>query len=185
MLLTNNPALIIIDMQNAIDEFSKFERNNLSMEAKLGSFLVAWREKGLSVVHVRHSSKFEESPYHRDSAHYSFKDEVMPVESETVITKQENSAFVSTALDSVLKESEIHEIVVCGVLVNHSIDATVRVGAALGYKVFLPADLTASFGMKLLNNEIVSAEQVHNIFLSNLHTEYCKICDSHQLLSCI
>ena len=38
MLLTNNPALIIIDMQNAIDKFSKFERNNLSMEAKLGSF---------------------------------------------------------------------------------------------------------------------------------------------------
>ena len=38
----------------------------------------------------------------------------------------QNPAFINTELESLLREKGITELVVCGVLIHHSVDATVR-----------------------------------------------------------
>ena len=181
MLTTTNPVLLIIDMQYAIDLFSDHPRSNPELESNLAHTLAKWREAKHPIIHIRHSSKFSDSPYHRDSGFFDFKVEVKPLESEPIITKRENCAFIDTELDTLLKERNITELVICGVLTNHSIDATVRVGTALGYTIYLPSDLTASCGMTLLDGSILTAEEVQHIYLSNLDGEYATVCTANIL----
>jgi len=181
MLISTNPALLIIDIQYAIDQFSKHPRNNPMLEDNLAVMLKQWRTAKRPIYHIRHSSKFPDSPYHRDSGFFDFKAEVAPLTDEPIITKQENCAFVGTELDTLLRENNITELIICGVLTNHSIDATTRVGAALGYRIYLPDDLSASCGMTLLDGSMLTAEEVQNIYLSNLDGEYATVCHSHAL----
>ena len=100
---STNPALLIIDMQQAIDSFSKQVRSNPAAEAVVESLLLRWRERELPVVHVRHASKYPASPYHDSAACFAFKPELAPREDEAVITKQENCAFIATDLEQVLR----------------------------------------------------------------------------------
>ncbi|WP_432473472.1 cysteine hydrolase family protein [Amphritea sp. HPY] len=183
MFETANQALIIVDVQKAIDCYSQKQRNNPNAESVIASLLSRWRHRGLPVIHVRHSSKFESSPYHASSEFFGFKDLVSPAAGELVVTKAENSAFIGTTLQQELVARGVTEIIVCGVLTNNSIDATVRVAAGLGYKVFVPQDATAAFELDLLNGKQVVADDVHWMFLSNLHEEYCTVCTAGQLLN--
>ncbi|WP_295802235.1 cysteine hydrolase family protein [uncultured Microbulbifer sp.] len=175
MFQSDNPALIVIDVQQAIDHFDSGNRNNPNAEQAIARLLNHWRDLQLPVAHVRHGSKFTDSPYHPDSPYFSFKQEVSPLGREKVITKSENCAFIGTQLDEWLKSHGVTELVVCGVLTNNSVDATVRVAAGTGYRVFLPSDATAAFPLQRLDGKFVSAEDVHWIFLSNLDGEYCRV----------
>lgn len=185
MFKSQNPALIIIDVQDAIDCYSGSQRNNTDAEEVMASLLETWRSHGLPVVHVRHSSKFERSPYHCGSAYFSFKSQVMPASNEQVITKRENCAFVDTDLKQLLVEKGVSELVVCGVLTNHSIDATVRMASGLGFTVFVPHDATAASALMLLNGIHLSSEDVHWTFLSNLNHEYCMVCSSAEVIDTV
>jgi len=180
---SDNPALIIIDLQNAIDAYHTGTRNNPDAESNIARLLAHWRKKDLPIFHIRHASKSLDSPYHKNSPLFDFKDQATPRDGEQVITKSENCAFIDTDLNQQLKNRHISELVICGVLSNNSVDATVRVGAALGYKIIVPHDSSAAFDMTLLNGEHIEAEQVHWIFLSNLDGEYCQVCGNDELLA--
>lgn len=199
LLKSANPALLVIDVQEAIDHFhtplqdsnrsnnhpnnhGTSQRNNPNAEKVIAQLLHHWREAGLPIVHIRHASKFPDSPYHPDSPYYGFKKEAAPQGEETVITKSENCAFINTNLNQWLQDQGVTELVICGVLINHSIDATVRVAAANGYSVFLPQDATAAFPLARLDGKSVTAEDVHWIFLSNLQGEYAQVARAQDLI---
>jgi nicotinamidase-related amidase len=182
MLQSQNPALLVIDVQQAIDHFSSHPRNNPQAENRIAALLQHWRSQKLPIVHIRHASRFAESPYHADSPYFPFKSIVAPERGELVISKRENCAFIGTDLHSELQKLKVRELVITGVVTNHSVDATVKTGAALGYQIFLPEDACAAFSMQLLNGSTIDAEQVHQIFLSNLHNEYAQVCSSTDLL---
>ncbi|MCA0893515.1 cysteine hydrolase family protein [Microbulbifer agarilyticus] len=178
-----NPALLIIDVQQAIDHFDTGLRNNPDAELRIAKLLDKWRRHNKPTVHIRHSSKNSDSPYHADSPFFGFKTEVTPMAGEKVVTKSENCAFIDPELDAYLKREQITELVICGVLTNNSVDATVRVAAGLGYRVYLPQDATAAFPLQTLNGKQFSAEDVHWIFLSNLDGEYAKVVETASILS--
>ena len=182
MLQTENPGLIIVDMQYAIDSYSNDTRNNLNAENIAANVLQHWRHCRWPVIHVRHSSKNSDSPYHVSSEKFAIKQQVAPQPQEKVITKSENCAFIGTDLGTYLVKNNIKELVVCGVLTNNSVDATVRVGAALGYKIYLLHDATAAFGMTLLDGTHRTGDEIHWIFLSNLHREYATVCQSSDVI---
>ena len=175
-------ALVIVNVQKAIDCYSENKRNNLAAEKNIALLLAYWRCHNLPVFHVRHSSKFASSPYHQSSANYEFKFEVSPLESETIITKQENCAFLNTNLEKLLKQQGIKQLVVCGVLINNSVDVTVRVASGLGFKVVLPSDATAAFAIDGLNGKYYPADDVHWLFLTNLDTEYCEVSNTNHVI---
>jgi len=186
MFTSASPALIIIDMQQAIDHFGHAAagtRSQANAEANTAKLLQAWRQSRWPVVHIRHSSKSASSPYHRGSPHFEFKPEVKPQAAEVVIIKQENCAFIGTDLEAQLRQQGVSELVVCGVLINHSVDATVRIAAALGFKVLLPADATAAMGLKTQAGDYVSAERMQDICLSNLSGEYAQITEVESVLA--
>jgi hypothetical protein len=86
MFQSSNPTLIIINCQKAIDSFDTSTRSNPDAELCIQVLLKKWRDLGLPVIHIRHSSCDEGSPYHASKSTFKFKDLVAPLETEIVIT---------------------------------------------------------------------------------------------------
>src|SRR5438067_10404837 len=98
------PALLIIDVQRAIDDPSwGDDRNNRGAEGNIARLLEHWRGRGWPVVHVRHASREVNSTYRKGQPRFEFKAEVMPREGERIIEKQTNSAFIGTDLQRHLR----------------------------------------------------------------------------------
>lgn len=53
----HHAALLIIDVQKAIDHPSWGKRNNPQAEQNIGRLLAAWRQAEKPIIHVRHISR--------------------------------------------------------------------------------------------------------------------------------
>jgi nicotinamidase-related amidase len=146
--LFRTPALVVIDVQRAIDE-PKWkrhgERNNPDAERNIVRLLKAWRARHLPIFHVRHDSREQESPYRPGQPGHGFKPEAMPWPGEIVIAKQTNSAFIGTDLEAKLRAAGHTVLVICGVITNNSVEATVRMAGNLGFDVHLVEDACFTF----------------------------------------
>src|SRR5436190_12332490 len=141
------PALLIIDVQRAIDDPSwGDDRNNRGAEENIARLLGRWRGRGWPVVHVRHASREPGSTYRKGQAGFEFKAEVAPREGERVVEKQTNSAFIGTGLQEHL--TGITTLVITGVITNNSVEVTARMAGNLGFETWVVADATATFGRR-------------------------------------
>src|SRR5580704_7477924 len=99
------PALILIDVQKAIDHPSWARhggRNNPNAERNIARLLTAWRARSLPIYHIRHDSAEPNSTYRPGQPGNEFKTEAMPERGETVVPKRVNSAFIGTSLEEQL-----------------------------------------------------------------------------------
>jgi len=183
--LPDPTALVIIDVQNAIDDPTHWGpgRNNPLLEQNLLALLSAWRKRGWPVYHVQHLSVEWDSPYRPGQIGCEFKLEVEPRAGEELIQKTTNSAFIGTDLEARLRERCHHTLVVTGVITNNSVEATVRMAGNLGFDVFVPADAAATFEKKDVRGQIWSADDVHSLSLANMHGEYATVTDVTAVLA--
>ncbi len=66
-------ALIVIDVQKAIDHPSWGMRNNPEAESQIAALLSAWRAAGWPVYHIRHDSLEPQSHYRPGQPGHDFK----------------------------------------------------------------------------------------------------------------
>lgn len=185
MEITANSALIIIDVQKAIDLPSWGTRNNLDAEIQMSKLLKAWREKNLPLFHIRHDSTEAQSGYRPGGINHAFKDEVAPLDLEMVIGKSTNSAFVGTGLADILNEARIENLFVFGVKTNNSVETTVRHGANVGFNITLIEDACFTHNLTDWQGVNRSAEDVHAMSLANLNGEYCAIVKAEDVISAL
>jgi nicotinamidase-related amidase len=177
-----NAALLIIDVQKAIDHPGWGQRNNPQMEKNVMTLLSAWRQTQRPVIHVRHNSCEPLSTYRPGQEGNEFKPEVMPAENECIIGKQTNSAFIGTDLEKQLRAAGIETLVITGVITNNSVEATVRMAGNLGFETFVVADGTATFGRNDYNGIFRTADEVHAMSLANMDREYATIVTTDEVL---
>jgi nicotinamidase-related amidase len=175
MRLPCDAALIVIDMQIAIDDPRWGPRNNAGAESLIAALISAWRAEALPLVHIRHDSTEPDSPYRPGSPGHAFKPEAAPLAGETVIGKSANSAFIGSALEETLDALGVTTLVVCGVLTHNSVEATVRHAGNLGYRVFLVADACWAVDKTDLSGRLWPAADVHALSLANMHGEYAEV----------
>lgn len=173
--MPESSALIIVDLQKAIDDPSWGTRNHPDAEANIVLLQNSWRRAGQPVIHIRHASVESISTYRPGQPGFEFKDETAPLPGELVITKSVNSAFVGTPLEHELKRRHISKLVFCGVTTNNSVEATVRHAGNLGFETYLAEDATAAFALVDLRGRQWTADDVHAISLANLHGEYATV----------
>lgn len=181
---TDKPVLLLVDIQKGLDDWPYYggERNNLNAEANAQRLLQFWRTKQWPVVHVRHSSKNSKSPLHDTKPGFSIKTEVTPQNHETVITKQENSAFIGTGLERLLKDQGSSKVVIVGLTTNHCVSSTARMAGNLDFDTYVIADATAAFTIKGIDGTIFSAATVHDVSLANLNKEFATILTTEVIL---
>jgi nicotinamidase-related amidase len=180
--ISENAALLIIDLQRAIDHPSWGIRNNPDAEASVARLLTRWRATQRPIFHIRHDSTEPQSHYRPGQPGNTFKPEAQPAPGEPVIAKRTNSAFIGTDLEARLRSAGITDLVICGVITNNSVEATVRNAGNLGFQVLLVEDACFTFGRKDWNGVMRTAEEVHAMSLANLDGEYCVVATANQIL---
>jgi len=180
----NAPALLIVDVQNAIDDPSwGNDRNNPDAEANIARLLDVWRSRGWPIVHVRHASREPKSTYRRGQRGFEFKREVAPLPGERIIEKETNSAFIGTPLERELRDGGVTKLVVVGVITNNSVEATVRMSGNLGFETVVVSDATATFGRRDYAGIWRSAAEVHAMSLANMSGEYATVVTTGELIA--
>jgi nicotinamidase-related amidase len=166
-------ALLLIDIQ---DFYFPGGRSALSNpeEASLNAkkLLNVFREKNLLVVHIRHNAK----------AGAEIHKNVIPLDSEKVISKSSVNSFKETDLLDYLKQNEIKKLVICGMMTHMCVEAAVRAAADYGFEVTLVHDACATRALKFKNKEI-PAEAVHFSTLASLSGYYAKVIDTATFLN--
>ncbi len=183
--LSQSAALVVIDVQRAIDHPSWGERNNPGAEANIGALLGAWRASGRPIYHVRHDSTEAQSHYRPGQAGHEFKVEAMPRPGEAVIGKRTNSAFIGTDLEARLRAAGVETLVVAGVITNNSVEATVRMAGNLGFETLVVEDACFTFGRRDWNGTWRTAAEVHAMSLANLEGEYAAVVGTAAVLGAV
>lgn len=176
-------ALLLVDLQLAIDAPCWGPRNNPQAETNVAALLAAWRKASWPVIHVRHDSHEETSTYRPGIATHGFKPQAMPIAGETIIPKQAHSAFVGTDLDRRLRERGIGSLVVAGVITDNSVEATVRHGADLGWSIALVEDACFTVDRALRDGRTIAAADMHERALALLESEYAQIVSTAHTLA--
>lgn len=184
-LREENPALVLIDVQNAfLDEtYWGGNRNNKNAEKICGRILEVWRKLNLPIFHVRHSSTNPKSKLHITNAGFEFNDYVVPKDNETIVTKNVNSAFIGTNLKEQIDNQKINTLVIVGITTNHCVSTTTRMSGNYGYNTYLISDATATFDRIGINGEKYDAELIHLTTLANLNEEFAIVWNSEKLLT--
>ena len=185
MMVPLSAALLVIDVQKAIDHPDWGERNNCQAESNIGLLLEAWRDTGRPVYHIRHDSTEPGSHYRPGQPGNEFKPEARPLDGEVVIRKRTNSAFIGTDLEARLRQAGQKMLIVTGVITNNSVEATVRMAGNLGFETWLVEDAAFTFGKKDWNGTWRTAAEVHAMSLANLDREYCTVVRTRDVLEAV
>jgi nicotinamidase-related amidase len=174
---SNRPALLLVDIQKGFDDIQYWggHRNNPAAELKAGELLQMWRKLQLPVFHIQHCSTNPVSPLHETNAGNAFKELILPIEGETIIKKNVNSAFIGTDLQTRLEKEKITTLVIAGLTTDHCISTTTRMAGNLGFDAFLVADATATFNKKGIDGKNYPAELIHETALASLNGEFATV----------
>lgn len=170
-----NHALLIIDVQNAFNDKSFGNRNNLDAESNMETVLNKARQKNWSIIHIQHVSDNPTSLFYNKGKSVLFKKETTPLPDEPIFQKKVNSAFIGTNLEAYLQEKKITSLVIIGLTTPHCVSTTTRMSGNLGYKTSLLSDATAAFDLYDEKNTLIDAQIIHDISLATLHNEFAKV----------
>jgi nicotinamidase-related amidase len=184
-MLPTNAALVLIDLQRAVDHPSWGPRNNPNAESNVAQLLQAWRARHLPIVHIRHDSTDPASTYRPGQVGHEFKAEAAPVEGEIVVAKRTNSAFIGTDLEARLRAMECETVVVVGVSTSNSVETTVRMAGNLGIRALLVEDGCFTFDKRDWSGRLRTAREVHDMSLANLDGEYCTVVTTDWVLAAL
>lgn len=183
--LTEQPTLILIDIQKGMDEIDYWggERSTPNAESNMTKILSFWRENKLPIYHVKHNSTNPQSPLRPGQEGNTFKQEAMPLEHEPIIEKTVNSAFIGTDLEDQLKEKGLNKLVIIGLTTEHCVSTTTRMAGNLGFEVYLIADATAAFNKVGPDGTLYAAKTIHDTALAQLHEEFATVINTEKLLN--
>jgi len=177
-------ALLLIDIQNDYFPGGKMELIGMEEAArKATELLKAFRTAGKPVFFIRHLSVRSDATFFIfGTKGTDIHSSVSPLPDETVIEKHFPNCFLQTELLSVLNESDITDIVICGAMSHMCIDTTVRAAKELGFKCTLIADACAARNLKF-GDEILPAHTVHAVFMAALDCMFATVMTADEYLS--
>lgn len=179
------PALIVIDVQRAFDEWETAgqRRNNPDAVARIADLLKAFRASRAPIFHIRHEGTKPNSSFLPSRTGYAVKDEAREEADEPVIVKRVNSAFIGTDLEKRLRAGSIATLVICGATTNHCVETTTRMAGNLGFDARLVRDATWTFDRVGPDGDAHSAEEIHAMTLSNLNSEFARIVTTDEAIA--
>ncbi|MEZ4571660.1 MAG: cysteine hydrolase family protein [Thermomicrobiales bacterium] len=164
----DDTALLVIDVQEAVDDPSRGHRNNAEAEENIARLLAAFREAGIRCIHVRDDSLDPESLFHPSKPGNKIKDLVAPLPGEWLIVKHVHSAFIGTDLEERLRQAGITRLVITGLVTNYCVETTARMAGNLGFDTYMVEDAAAAWDQVGPDGRHFTAEDIHAITMMSL-----------------
>lgn len=143
--LDASAALVVIDLQKGIVGLPTVHPAG-EIVRRTAELARAFRERGLPVVLVNVTGRAP-GRTEADAPRFSFPPdwtELVPEleqqPSDYLVTKQRVGAFIGTALDEILRQRGVTQVVLTGVATSAGVEATARSAYDLGYNVVLVVD---------------------------------------------
>lgn len=157
-LILNPPkcALLVIDMLRyfAHQDGRSFLPASAAIISNIKLLINAWRQGGGPVVFTRHChkgaddlgmlGKFFTDYIKRDELDSLIIDDLLPEQGESVFEKITYDAFIGTNLLPFLKDRQVEQVLITGVLTHMCCETTARSAFCRGFEVYVSADGTAS-----------------------------------------
>lgn len=177
-------AFIIIDIQN---DYFEGGANPLvgSYQASVNAkhALAHCREQGIPVIHIQHIANREGATFFAPNTKgVEIHQNVTPINGEKVIIKHFPNSFRETELQKVLKENNITDLIICGMMTSMCVDATTRAAKDMGYECTVIGDACAAPTLTL-NGKTMKGEDVHTAFLAALSYFYAQVVTTQQFIN--
>ncbi|MFN8218255.1 MAG: cysteine hydrolase family protein [Solirubrobacterales bacterium] len=166
-------GLLIIDIQNDYFPGGAFPLAGPEEAAAAASRLLAgFRSAGGPVVHLQHVWDAPDAEFMRPGTEgVEINAAVAPRGGELVLTKEAPNGFLGTGLETELRNREVDQLVVAGMMTSTCVDATVRAAADLGFEVTLAHDACAAPDLEF-GGITVPAASVHAAFVAAMAADY-------------
>ncbi|WP_217586096.1 cysteine hydrolase family protein [Lentibacillus saliphilus] len=148
-------AILLIDMQNDAVKPNGIlpAEDALEIIEPIDHLLQLARQHTLPIIYTQHIHRndlsdfgiaryFEPPSCLEDGLGKNIIDELTPQESDIVLLKRRYDAFIGTELDLILRQKNIKNLIVAGVLTDGCVLGTVAHARGLDYKVCLLEDCT-------------------------------------------
>ena len=179
-----NTALLIIDIQNDYFEGGTMtlvgtEKASLNARKILNKF----RTDCLPVVHIQHIATRQTATFFLPQTRGAeIHENVKPKEVEKIIVKHYPNSFRETELLEYLKELDVNNLVICGMMTHICIDSTTRAAKDYGFNCSIIGDACATKDLEIFG-EPVKAAEVQKSFLAALDYFYATVITTAQFLS--
>ncbi|KAH8804262.1 isochorismatase hydrolase [Flagelloscypha sp. PMI_526] len=177
-------GLLVIDVQSGLDNdpynfFGGPIFNLATVQRNIASLLDAFRRAEIPVIHVHHESRWEASPLHSSSPGHAPFDWSKPIEGETVFTKDVNSAFVGTALESTVRKLGIRRLIIIGLTTDHCVSSTTRMARDLDVseQIWVVKDATGASAKGGFDGQTI-----HETQLASLEGEFATIVSTDDVI---
>lgn len=178
------PALLILDVQKGFDDPYWGKRNNQEAEGNISRLLTEWRNRKGHIIYTKHLSLEPSSPlHHRNKLGVEFKEMIKPVDGEIIFTKNVNSGFIGTELESYLKQNQVKSVVITGLSTQHCVSTTTRMSGNLGFNTFLISDAIAAFEITDHKGVLHTADSIQEHELAMLQKEFATIMSTAEIIS--
>ena len=145
--------------------------------------LAAFREAEWPVCHIQHiSSRAGATFFLPGTSGIDIHPAVKPNENEPIIEKHFPNSFRETELMKHLRSNQIERLVICGMMTNMCIDATVRAAYDQGFDCMVAHDACAARSLEF-SGRGVQAGDVHAAFLAALQGIYARVLSVDEICS--
>ncbi len=177
-------ALLIIDIQNDYFEHGTMPlTGSFAASNNAKNVLETFRNSNLPIIHIQHIATRPTATFFLPGTQGAeIHDSVKPLETEKVIVKHYPNSFRDTELFEYLKDNEIIDLAICGMMTHMCIDATVRAAKDYGFSITLIGDACATKDLDV-NGQYVNADQVQTSFLAALNYFYATVTTTDEYLS--
>ena len=165
----SNSALLVIDCQKVF--FNKNMRTYLPASKEILSNIIRlvdlFRNKELPLIFTRHAHKkgentgqmgrwWNENLPFENTEEAELVDEIKTFKDDIILTKSVYSAFEQTNLDSILKEKNVINTVICGVMTNLCVETTARHAFMKNFQPIVISDACASKSLDYHNASLLN-----------------------------
>jgi len=136
-------ALIIIDYQNEwIDKESEYYLGDIYKKIqKLNKLMADCRDKNIPIIFITHEDIESEKAFKPDTKNTEIMEEVSYKDGEDIwIKKIKISAFYQTKLEEKLKELNVGELIITGILTNLCVRSCISDAYDRDYKITVIVD---------------------------------------------
>lgn len=169
--MNNNTAILIIDVQKGMFDYGGPHESKQLID-KIYNVLEKARKNNMPIIYIQHYDNDENHPLHKSKDGFNIHTKVVPQNNDLVIEKNTPDSFYKTALQNKLKELNIENLIITGLMTEICIDTTIKSAYRLDYNISILKD-----GHSTYNNDKMNGKQIKEFYEDIWKKWFAKIID--------